>query len=153
MFNTAVLCKDNKFISKQLKYVPYIYRSSLSEDEIRSELNMAIVNCCQRFNSKRGHIFPYVQRAFFNGMKNLFRNKSFYEQSEAPLEAAYGMTYTAEEPEHLELMAYLSSLPDELLADLTEFVLGKKNKEQIVSNPSFAKLDVDRIIQKLDFIL
>tara|TARA_R110000868_G_scaffold27008_1_gene103256 strand:- start:25 stop:483 length:459 start_codon:yes stop_codon:yes gene_type:complete len=152
MFNYSI-CEDNKFILKQLKYVPYIYRSSLSDDEIRSELNIAMVNCCKGFDPKKGSIFPYVQRAFFNGMKNLFRDKSFYSQSEVSLSEAYSVTYTEEEPEHLELIVYLSSLPNELLVDLTEFALGKKNKEEIVSNPSFFKLDVSRVIEKLDFLL
>lgn len=147
------LCNDNKFISKQLKYVPYIYRTSLSSDEIRSELNMAMVQCSKKFDPKKGNIFPYVQRAFFNGMNNLFKIKSFNKESEVSLSFASQVSYTEEEPEHLELMAYLSSLPDELLNDLTEFALGKKNKEEIVSNPSFKMLNVERVIEKLDFLI
>ena len=151
--NADTLYSNKQFLSKILKSVPYIYRSNLSEDEIRSELNMAIVNCCRNFNPKRGNIFPYVRTAFFNGLKNLFRNKSFNEQAEVSLSAAYDLTYEEKDPEYIELITYLSSLPVDLLEDLTQFALGKKNKEQVVSNPSFIKLNVDRIIQKLDFIL
>lgn len=152
MFNAA-LCEDKSFISKQLKYVPYFYRSSLEKDEIRSELNMAIIKCCKHFDPKKGKIFPYVQRAFLNGLKKLANDKSFYSSVEVGLDEAYSVTYMDKEPEHLELLAYLSSLPNDLLEDLTQFALGKKNKEEIVSNPSFFKLDVERVIEKLDFLL
>lgn len=151
--NADTLYSNKSFISKQLKYVPFYFRSYLSKEEIRSELNMAIVNCCKTYNPKKGDIFPYVRTAFLNRMKNLARDKSFYEQSEVSLSAAYDMTYEEKDPEYVELLTYLSSLPNELLEDLTLFVLGKKNKEQVVSNPSFVRLNVDRVIQKLDFIL
>lgn len=153
MLTVEDLCCNKQFINDQIKRTPHWMKSKLTNNEIRSELNLAICTCIKTFNSKRGNIFGYVRSVFINNMRRAIRNNQFFTDIEAPLDAAYGLTYKEKEPEEIELLAYLSSLPDPLLESLTEFVMGKKNKDEIVSNPSFKKLNIDRIIDKLDSLL
>lgn len=146
---------DKKFIAKQLKYLPHYIKSQLSKDEIMSDLNVTLCNCATGFNPDKcgGNAFPYVRKAFLNNLHKTLRDKQFFEETEAPLESAYGITYIPEEPEEYELMAYLSSLPDILLESLTEFALGKKNKQELIDSPCFIKMDIDRILDKLDALV
>lgn len=148
-------CSDKKLINKLIKYLPHYIKSQLSKDEIVSDLNITLCNCAIGFNPEacNGNAFPYVRRAFINNLNKTLRDKQFFAESEAPLEAAYGMTYTQEEPEEHELMAYISSLPDILLESLTEFALGKKNKQELIDSPCFARMDIDRILDKLDALV
>jgi hypothetical protein len=152
-FNPEVIVNDKVFISNQMKYVPYRFKEFLSQEEIRAELNFTIVNCSKKFNPRRGTIFNYVQRSFINNLNTLARDRSFFYETEAPISAAFDMTYTENNPEEAELMAYLHSLPVDLLTDLTDFVLGKKNKEEIIANPSFQRINIDRVIENLDCLI
>ena len=152
--NAETLYRDKKFVNAQLSSVPRYFWGQLSPDEIKSDLALAICTCVKTFDStKSNNIAPYIRRSFINNIKNTLRDKQFIKESEAPLEAAYSHTYEDQPIEKRELIAYLSSLPNTLLSDLTEFVLGKKNKEEIVSNPSFKKINIDRILSKLDGLL
>ena len=149
--NAEKLYTDNKFISDQLKSVPKYFRDQISKDEIKSDLALAICACVKQFDPKKGkNISPYIRLSFMRNLQKTVRDKQFYLDSEAPLEAANSLTYEDKPRENIELITYLSSLPNDLLGELTEFALGKKNKEEIVSNPSFKKLNINRIIEKLD---
>lgn len=149
--NAEKLYIDDKFISDQLKFVPKYFRDQISKDEIKSDLALAICACAKYFDPKKGkNISPYVRLSFMRNLQKTVRDKQFYLDSEAPLEAANNLTYEDKPTENIELITYLSLLPNDLLGELTEFALGKKNKEEIVSNPSFKKLNINRIIEKLD---
>ena len=147
---TESLINDKNFIRKQLKYVPKKFWIFLSRDEIESELNLAIFNCSKTYNIKLGTMFGFVKHAFINNLNNALRDKSFYMEMEVPISAAYNMQCKEESRDSIELMSYISELPTELVIALTDFLLGQKNKEEIVSNPSFKKINVDRILSKLD---
>lgn len=149
--NAEELYTNKKFISDQLKSVPKFFSDQMSKDEIKSDLALAICACVKQFDPQKGkNISPYVRRSFIRNLQHTLRNKQFFLDIEAPIEAAYNFTYEDKQNESMELTAYLSTLPNDLLGELTEFALGKKNKEEIVANPSFKKLNINRIIEKLD---
>lgn len=152
--NAETLCNDKKFIASQMRSLPkYIY-GFLSKDEIKSDLFLTIYNVV---NSKAkiapSKIFNYIRCCFLNTLKNSIRDQQQYASKHYPLEYAHNLTYVEKDEEEAELCAYLTSLPDFLLGELTEFALGKKNKEEIIANPSLNGLNVDRVLEKLDCLL
>ena len=151
--NAASLINDKKFVKDQLRNVRKSTRSILSKDEIQSDLHMAIVNCAERFDPKKGDIFTYVRYSFFNMMRRSVADRLFLNSVEAPLEAAFDRTYEDNDPEDYSLRAYISTMPQELVEGLTDLVLGKKTKDDLLSKPSFQKINIDRILEKLDGII
>ena len=149
--NAEQLYTNSQFISEQLKKVPKYFRDQMSTDEIRSDLSLAICSCVRFFDPEKGSdIFPYIRKSFIRNLQRTLKDKQFYQETEAPLEAAANITYEDQKLENAELLAYLSSLPNNLLGELTEFVLGKKKKEEIIDNPSNRKLNINRILYQLD---
>ena len=152
--NAETLCSDKKFISAQMRSLPKYVYGFLSKDEIKSDLYLTI---CKAVNTKNkipaSSVFNYIRCCFLNTLKNSIRDQQQYASKHCSLECAYNQTYTPKDQDEAVLHAYLTSLPDTLLGELTEFALGKKNKEEIIANPSLNKLNVDRVLEKLDCLL
>lgn len=153
--NAELLCEDKKFINSQMNNIPKYFYGFFSKDEIKSDLYITICNLAANSKKviKKENLFFYVRTCFLNTLKNSLRDKQYYSDKHYSLEYANNVTYEMQPFHEVELHAYLSSLPEELLSDLTEFALGQKNKEEIVANPSFKKINVDRILDKLDNLI
>lgn len=152
--NAETLCNNKKFISAQMRSLPkYIY-GFLSKDEIKSDLYLTIFRALNsKYKITPSNLFNYIRCCFINTLRNSIRDQQQYASKHCSLEYAYNSTYVEKNEEEAELCAYLSSLSDTLLNELTEFALGKKNKEEIIANPSLNKLNVDRVLEKLDYLL
>jgi len=153
--NPETILFNSEFIKSQMRQVPSIYWANLSKEEIKSELDLTICNCCKYYDPNRGPLFYYVKRSFHNALRRLLDTMNYQRKFEVPLEYAYGASYETKEVQEQEssLMAYLKDLPSDLIPELTDFVLGKKNKEELTSNPSFKKVNIDRILSNLDHLL
>lgn len=152
--NAETICNDKKFIAAQMRSLPKYVYGFLSKDEIKSDLYLTI---CRVMNAKvkvaPSNIFKYIRCSFLNTLKNSIRDQQQYATKHCSLEYAYNQTYTPKDQDEAVLHAYLTSLPDTLLGELTEFALGKKNKEEIIANPYLSGLNVDRVLEKLDHLL
>jgi hypothetical protein len=143
------LLNDKNFVKSIMRKIPSYFFSNFSSDEIRSEVYFAIMNSSKYYDPKKGSIFNLVRYNTINLLNSKLHELIKIKENEVPIEAAYGRTYVHED-KHDELLAFFRTLPSEWLADLTEFVLGKKKKEEIaISNdPSF-----DRVLEKIDMMV
>ncbi len=153
--NAETICRDKRFINSQMRNIPKYFYGYFSKDEIKSDLYFTICNliCNGTKTIKKENLFFYVRTCFINTLRNSLRDKQYFTDKHCSLEYANNVTYEIQPFHELELQAYLQSLPEELLSDLTQFALGQKNKEEIVSNPSFKKINIDRILDKLDALV
>lgn len=147
------LIRNYGFISGQLRMVPKMFYNYMSHEEIKSELYITIGRCVEKFDPKRGNIFFFVKKSLFNALKRIIEDQRYYSDTEVPIEYAYGLTYETKNESEQELLAYLSSFPDDVLNELTDFVLGKKNKDELKKSPPFERIDVERIISSLDSLV
>lgn len=152
--NVETICLDKKFINSQMRNIPKYFYGFLSKEEIKSDLYFTI---CKLSNSRvkiaTNNLFFYIRTCFINTLKKSIRDKQYYAEKHCSLDYAYNKTYEVELETNVALCAYLQTLPEQLLNDLTEFVLGKKNKEEIIANPSLKKINVNRVLEKLDYLL
>lgn len=147
------LAKNYGFISGQMRLVPKAFYKHLSYDEIKSELYITIGRCVEKFDPKRGNIFFFVKKSLSNALKRMIEDQRYYSETEVPLEHAYGLSYEPKNEAEQELLSYLGHFSDDILNELTDFVLGKKNKDELQKSPSFERVDVDRIINSLDLLV
>lgn len=144
------LISDKNFVKSLMTRVPNMFFANFNSDEIKSEVYLAIYKAAPIFNPQKGRMVNFVYSILINQLNNKLRENIEIRQNEVPLEAAYSKTYMGEQDSHTELLAYFRTLPSEWLSDLTEFVLGKKKKEEIaISNdPSF-----ERVLNKIDSLI
>lgn len=146
------LVVDRNLIKSIMKGIPKMFFSTFSPDEIRSEIYFAIYKANNKFDPKKGRLINFVSRIVVNALNKKLVEHIQIRQNECPLEAAYSKTYTQsyESDCDLTLLAYFRTLPEEWITELTEFVLGKKKKEEIaISNdPSF-----ERVLSKIDCLI
>lgn len=147
------LTRNYGFVSGQLRLVPKMFYNYMSHEEIKSELYITIGRCVEKFDPKRGNIFYFVKKSLHNALKRIIENQRYYSETEVPIEHAYGLTYEPKNESEQELLAYLSSFSDDVLNKLTDFVLGKKNKDELKKSPPFERIDVDRLIGSLDLLV
>jgi len=148
------LAKDKAFISRQICKLPNRIKSAFPFSEMRAELFYLLVKALPKFDENKGALGDYIQVVFYRSMQKLFQEKMDRNKTERSISAAGSLYYNDHNKDgNQELYAYLSSLPEALLSDLTEFALGKKNRAEIISNPAHIKVDVDRVLSKLDALV
>jgi hypothetical protein len=151
--NPLNLLKNKTFINSQLMYIRPVAWNVMSRSEIMSDLNLAIIDCCRKYDPSKGKMFNYVQAAFRNILNASINNRLFFLNSEVELSYASEISYSEQEPDDVGLHTYIASLPEELITDLQQLVLGKIKKDDLQSNPSYRKMNIDRILEKLDGII
>lgn len=140
---------NKKFTNGIIRSLPKVFHDVFTWDEIQSEVYFAIVNSSKSYDSKKTGVFNFVRHNTINLLNVKLRKLLMVREREVPIEAAYEKSYSTNHND-VELLAYFRTLPTEWLSELTEFVLGKKKKEEIaISNdPSF-----DRVLEKIDMMV
>lgn len=151
--NPLDLLKNKAFVNSQLAYIRPVAWNIMSRSEIMSDLNLAIVDCCRKYDPTKGRIFNYVQAAFRNILNASINDRLFFFNSEVDLSYADQLSYSEPEPDDVGLHAYIASLPEDLIADLQQLVLGKIKKDDLEKRPSYRKINIDRVLEKLDGII
>lgn len=148
--NANKLCVDKNFVKSVMKKLPKFIFSNYSSEEIKSEVYISIYKASKNFDPKKGRLVDFVSKITVNHLIENIAIKNDINKHEVPIEAAYGKTYITENETHTELLAYFRTMPTEWLEELTDYVLGKKKKEDItsISDSSF-----ESVVEQIDAMI
>lgn len=147
------LVADKNFVGAVLRSIPYNISNNFTTDDLRSELYMTLCVCCKNYDPHIGKLKNYVVSALCNNLLTELKKREKIAYYERPLEAACNSSYSLDfEDSHFR--EYLKDMPKKFVEDLTQFVLGKTKKEDLLkSSYGMDSVVLERILDKLDSYL
>lgn len=147
------LVADKNFVGAVLRSIPYNISNNFTTDDLRSELYMTLCVCCKNYDPHIGKLKNYVVSALCNNLLTELKKREKIAYYERPLEAACNSSYSLDfEDSHFR--EYLKDMPKKFVEDLTQFVLGKTKKEDLLkSSYGMDSVVLERILDKVDSYL
>lgn len=147
------LVADKNFVGAVLRSIPWNISSNFTSDDLKSELYMTLCICCKNYDPHLGKLKNYVVSALCNNLITELNKRDRISYYERPLEVASNASYSLDF-EDSYFREYVKDLPPKFVEDLTQFVLGKTKKEDLLKS-SYGLDDVvlERILAKLDSYL
>lgn len=141
--------KINLLMKKFNKHIVKLKQLGLSKDEIVSELYTAILMCGKNFNKDYNvSFYSYLHASINRNLIRLINNLSEIRDREKSIDEDFG--YCPDEQVDLDFVYYLKGLPKDVVYNMSEYINGEINEQELNDSCLTHKVDAKKILDVID---